>query len=73
MRKPQKSLKNTPKIDIKTNKTDEKQCNITKSTEYCQLKTDPNSQDYRLKTQQSCKSYFCPLCCNDEFSSGFPF
>ncbi len=38
------------------------------SSQFCATKFDPSSDDYRLQSIETCKSYFCPLCCAENFS-----
>lgn len=36
--------------------------------EFCDKNIDQNSKDYRKKNVQTCKKYFCPLCCEKKSS-----
>ena len=39
--------------------------------EFCEKNIDSNAKDYRKRNVQTCKKYFCPLCCEIKASGIF--
>ena len=59
----QKTL-NQKTIEKEAEKNKEGECSYKfGNEEFCEKNIDPNAQDYRKRNVQTCKKYFCPLCC----------
>lgn len=59
-----------PKIKEKEGeKNKEGECSYKLGNEeFCEKNFDPNAEDYRKRNVQTCKKYFCPLCCEKKTS-----